>query len=71
MLTYIDCFSKKACVILVKQKNADNIIIASDYAFTFLGKPKFLYSDIGKQFTNKLLQSFLKEHNVHWYSTYC
>ena len=36
ILTYIDCFSKKACVILVKQKSADNIIKAIDYAFNFL-----------------------------------
>ena len=31
---------------------------------------KVLWSDNGKEFTNKLVQSFLKEHNVHWYSTY-
>ena len=70
ILTYIDCFSKKACVIVVSQKNADNIIKALDYAFNFLGVPKFLWSDNGKEFTNKLVQSFLKKHNVHWYSTY-
>ena len=39
ILTYIDCLSKKACVILVKQKSANNIIKALDYAFNFL---KFL-----------------------------
>ena len=27
-------------------------------------------SDNGKKFTNKLVQSFLKEHNGHWYSIY-
>ena len=69
ILTYIDCFSKKACVILVKQKSADNIIKPLDYAFTFLGKPKILWSDNGKEFTNKLVQSYLKEYNGHWYST--
>ena len=70
IFTYIDCFSKKACEIIISQKSAENIIKALDYAFTFLGKPKFLWSDNGKQFTNKLVQLFLKEHNVHWYSTY-
>ena len=40
ILTYIDCFSKKACVIIVSQKSAENIIKALDYAFNFLGNPK-------------------------------
>ena len=70
IFTFIDCFSKKACVTIVSQKSAENIIKALDYAFIFLGKPKFLWSDNRKEFTNKLVQSFLKEHNVHWYSTY-
>ena len=43
ILIYIDCFSKKACVILVKQKSADNIIKALHYAFNVLGNPKFLW----------------------------
>ena len=70
IFTYIDCVSKKAWVIIVRQKSAENIIKALDYAFTFLGEPKFLWSDNGKEFTNKLVQTFLKEHNVHWHSTY-
>ena len=70
ILSYIDCFSKKACVILVKQKSSDNIIEALDYAFKILKVPKYLWSYNGKVFTNKLVQLFLKKHNVHWYSTY-
>ena len=70
IFTYIDCFSKKACVIIVSQTTAENIIKALDYAFNFSGNPQFLWSDNGKEFTNKLVQSFLKEHIVHWYSTY-
>ena len=70
IFTYIDCFSKKSCVIIVRQKSAENIIKALDYTFTFLVKPKFPWSDNGKEFTNKLVQSFLKEHNVHWDSSY-
>ena len=70
ILTYIDCFFKKACVIIISQKSEENIIKALDYAFNFLKVPKFLWSDNGKEFTNILVQSFLKKHNVHWYSTY-
>ena len=60
ILTYIYCFSKKACVIIVSQKSAEYIIKGLDYAFDFLSNPKFLCSDNGKEFTNKLVQSFLK-----------
>ena len=55
IFTYIDCFSKKACVIIVSQKSAENIIKALDYAFNFLKVPKYLWSDNGKEFTNKLV----------------
>ena len=41
IFTYIDCFPKQSCVIIVSQKSAENIIKALDYAFTFFGKPKF------------------------------
>ena len=36
IFTYIDCSSKKACVIIVSQKSAENIIKTLDYAFKFL-----------------------------------
>ena len=54
--TYIDCFSKKARIIIVNQKSADNIIKALDYAFQYLGNSKILWSDNEKKFTNKLVQ---------------
>ena len=41
ILTSNDCFYKKACVIIVSQKSAENIIKALVYAFIFLGEPKF------------------------------
>ena len=55
---------------VVSKKTADNIIKALYYAFHFCEVSKYLLSDNGKAFTNKLIRSFLKEHNVHWYSTY-
>ena len=42
---YIYCFSKKACVIIVSQKSAENIIKALDYAFNFLRNLRFLWSN--------------------------
>ena len=46
------------------------MIKALDFAITFLEKPKLLWSDNGKEFTNKLVQSLLKEHDVYLYRTY-
>ena len=54
-VTFIDWFSKNACVIIVSQKTAENIIKALDYAFYFLKVPKFIWSDNEKEFTNKLV----------------
>ena len=44
ILKYIDWFFKKACVVVVSQKNADNIIKALHYAFHILGVPHYLLS---------------------------
>ena len=46
----------------LSQTSAENIIKALDYAFNFLKVPKYLWSDNGKEFTNKLVQSFLKKN---------
>ena len=45
ILTYIECLSKKAFLIIVSQKSGENIIKALDYAFKLLGNPKVLWSD--------------------------
>ena len=42
IFTYIDCFSKKACVIIVSQKSAENIIKSLNYAFNFQGNQSFV-----------------------------
>jgi hypothetical protein len=68
LLTVIDCFSKYAWGKPIKNKSADEIIKSFDEIFKER-KPVKLQTDKGKEFKNKKFQSFLKEHNVIWFST--
>jgi transposase InsO family protein len=66
LLTVIDCFSKYACAIPIKNKNADEIIKSFDFKER---KPVLLQTNKGKEFINKKFQSFLKDNNITWFST--
>ncbi len=68
LLTVIDCFSKYALAIPIRNKTAEEIIKSFDYIFKER-KPLKLQTDKGKEFINKKFQSFSKEHNVEWFST--
>jgi transposase InsO family protein len=68
LLTVIDCFSKYTWDKPIKNKSADEIIKSFDEIFEER-KPVKLLTDKGKEFKNKNFQSFLKEHNVVWFST--
>jgi hypothetical protein len=68
LLTVIDCFSKYAWAIPIRNKTAEEIIKSFDEIFKER-KPLKLQTDKGKEFKNKKFQSFLKEHNVIWFST--
>lgn len=68
ILTVIDCFSKYAWCIPLKNKMGKEII----NAFTDLfknRKPKKLQTDKGKEFVMKNVQVFLKSHEIHWFSS--
>jgi transposase InsO family protein len=67
-LTIIDCFSKYAWGKPIKNKSADEIIKSFDEIFKER-KPFKLQTDKGKEFINKMFQSFLKEHYVIWFNT--
>jgi hypothetical protein len=68
LLTVIDCFSKYAWGKPIRNKTAEEIIKSFDEIFKER-KPLKLQTDKGKEFKNKKFQSFLKEHNVIWFST--
>ena len=68
LLTCIDIFSKFAWVIPLKNKKGITIKSALEKIFN-KRKPKFLWTDNGKEFYNKQVQDLLNENNIKLYST--
>ena len=68
LLTCIDIFSKFAWVIPLKDKRGITIKNALEKIFN-KRKPKFLWTDNGKEFYNKQVQNLLNENNIKLYST--
>ena len=68
LLTCIDIFSKFAWVIPLKNKRGITIKNALEKIFN-KRKPKFLWTDNGKEFYNKQVQDLLNENNIKLYST--
>ena len=68
LLTCIDIFSKFAWVIPLKDKRGITIKNALEKIFKER-KPKFLWTDNGKEFYNIQVQDLLNENNIKLYST--
>ena len=68
LLTCIDIFSKYSWVIPLKDKKGITIKNALEKIFK-QRKPKFLWTDNGKEFYNKQVQDLLNENNIKLYST--
>ena len=68
LLTCIDIFSKYSWVIPLKDKKGITIKNALQKIFN-KRKPKFLWTDKGKEFYNKQVQDLLNENNIKLYST--
>ena len=68
LLTCIDIFSKYSWVIPLKDKKGITIRNALEKIFKER-KPKFLWTDKGKEFYNKQVQDLLNENDIKLYST--
>ena len=68
LITCIDIFSKYSWVIPLKDKRGITIKNALEKIFNER-KPKFLWTDNGKEFYNKQVQDLLDENNIKLYST--
>ena len=68
ILTIIDIFSKYAFVIPMKTKTSEAVTSAFKQVFTHR-KPTKLQTDKGKEFVNSLLQSFLKQESVYFFTS--
>ena len=67
LLTCIDVFSKQAWVVPLKDKTGTRLV----KAFTSIADPlpTTLQTDKGTEFVNRKLQVWLKERNVHFFTT--
>jgi hypothetical protein len=71
ILTVIDLYTRYGFAIPLKSKTALEVKTAFESIFKSNNrKPKRLWTDRGKEFYNKLFQSFLKDNNIKLYSTY-
>ncbi|GBL91271.1 Putative uncharacterized transposon-derived protein F54H12.3 [Araneus ventricosus] len=68
LLTCIDVFSKFAWAIPLKDKTDQSILNGFKEIFKER-KPQFLQTDKGTEFKNRLVQNYLKEMNVHFFTT--
>ena len=70
LLTCIDVLSRYAWVVPLKDKTGKTLKDAFHVIFKSGRRPIRLQTDKGTEFTNRVFQKFLKEHDVHFYTTY-
>ena len=71
ILNVIDCFSKYAWSVPLKDKTGKTVLDAFQYIVkTSNRKPKYIWVDEGKEFYNKDMTSWLKDENITRYSTH-
>src|SRR5690606_2541510 len=69
VLIQVDVLSKFVFYVPLKNKKPQEIIRAFKKIFK-QAKPKLLMTDLGKEYTAKAVQDFLKKNNIHWYHTF-
>jgi hypothetical protein len=69
ILTVIDMFSKFAFTVPLRNKTGATLRDAFGKIFSKGRKPMKLQTDKGTEFTNKLLQNYLEENHVHYFTT--
>ena len=71
ILNVIDCFSKYAWSVPLKDKKSETVLDAFKYIVeTSNRKPKYIWVDEGKEFYNKDMTAWLKDENITRYSTH-
>ena len=68
MLTLIDCFSKKAWAVPIKDKTGINVTKAMVSVLPL--KVKNLQTDAGKEFFNKEFKALMEKRNINHYHTF-
>lgn len=71
ILVIIDCFSKYAWAIPLKQKNKEIMSKKFQEFLSIIGRiPKNFQTDMGKEFYNDKFKTMMKEFSINHYSTY-
>jgi transposase InsO family protein len=70
LLTCIDVLSRYTWVVPLKDKTEKTLRDAFHVIFKSGRRPIRLQTDKGTEFTNRVFQKFLKEHHVHFFTTY-
>ena len=69
LLTCIDVFSKLAWVVPLKSKTGESVVNGFQSILDLGRSPEMLQTDKGTEFLNRNFQSFLKERNIHFFTT--
>ena len=69
LLTCIGVLSRYAWVVPLKDKTGKTLKDAFQVIFKSGRRPIPLQTDKGTEFTNRVFQKFLKEHDVHFFTT--
>ena len=69
LLTAIDVFSRKAFVVPLKSKTGIEVKNAIVHIFSKYPPVRFLQTDKGKEFFNRVVKSYLNEQNITLFST--
>ncbi len=64
ILNIIDHYSKLVGSYLLKNKNANEVLMKINDFIGHYGTPKILQADHGKEFNNKILQDYCKNNNI-------
>lgn len=68
ILSAIDCFSRKAWLVTLKRKTAENSLAAIRSLVEEITPPiRGIFFDRGSEFKNKLVHSYLKEKNIRMF----
>lgn len=70
VLFVIDVFSRFAWIRILKDKAGSTVTSAMEDIFRSSNRmPKYINSDLGKEFYNKQFKQLLRSHNIHHYHT--
>ena len=69
LLTCVDLFSKFAWVVPLKNEYRESLVNGFQIILDTGRSPKKLQTDKGTEFLNRNFQSFLKEKNIHFFTT--